>query len=113
VPERLARLGQLHGDVAGLLGDPRFGGVGGDAEQVDSAGGDLDDEQDVDAAEQDGVDVEEVGGHNPGSLSGEELGPGRAGPPGAGSTPERLRMSHTVEGATRWPRPSSSPWMRR
>jgi len=64
-PERSAGLGQHRRDVAGLLADPRFGGVGGDAEQVDSAGGDLDDEQDVDAAEKDGVDLEEVGGRIP------------------------------------------------
>lgn len=32
---------------------------------------------------------------------------------GAGSTPLDLRICHTVEDAIRWPRPASSPWMRR
>src|SRR5664279_2626141 len=32
---------------------------------------------------------------------------------GAGSRPARCRMFHTVAAATRWPRPRSSPWMRR
>jgi hypothetical protein len=31
---------------------------------------------------------------------------------GAGSSPARLSISHTVEGATRCPSPVSSPWMR-
>ena len=32
---------------------------------------------------------------------------------GAGSMPLVLRIFHTVEDAIRWPRPASSPWMRR
>ena len=32
---------------------------------------------------------------------------------GAGSIPASLRICHTVDGATAYPRPDSSPWMRR
>jgi hypothetical protein len=33
--------------------------------------------------------------------------------PGAGSMPASLRICHTVDGASLWPGPASSPWMRR
>ena len=39
-----------------------------------------------------------------------QLGPLRR---GAGSMPADLRIVQTVDAATRWPRPISSPWMRR
>jgi hypothetical protein len=32
---------------------------------------------------------------------------------GAGSTPVSWRICHTVDGATLYPKPASSPWMRR
>ena len=32
---------------------------------------------------------------------------------GAGSKPAALRIFQAVEAATRWPSPTSSPWMRR
>jgi hypothetical protein len=32
---------------------------------------------------------------------------------GAGSMPASLRICHTVDGASVYPRPVSSPWMRR
>jgi hypothetical protein len=51
---------EVHEQVAGLLGDPGAGGVGGDSGDVDAAGAVLDHEQDVAAAEEDGVDVGEV-----------------------------------------------------
>jgi hypothetical protein len=35
---------EIHAEVAGQLGQPRSGGVGGDAEDVDAAGGVLDDD---------------------------------------------------------------------
>jgi hypothetical protein len=49
----------VHEDVAGGLGGPWTGGVGGDAEQVGATGAVSEQDQCVDALEIDGVDVEE------------------------------------------------------
>src|SRR5215210_4374448 len=46
--------------VAGLLGDPGAGGMGGDPGEVYAAGPMLDHDEEVEAAEEDGVDVGEV-----------------------------------------------------
>ena len=46
-PEPPAGVVEIHEQVAGLLGQPGSGGVGGDAEDVDAAGGVLDDEERV------------------------------------------------------------------
>ena len=56
--------------VAGLLGDPGAGGVGGDPGEVHPAAVVLDHEQDVEAAQEDGVDVGEVNGEDRVSLRG-------------------------------------------
>ena len=98
--------------VAGRLGGPRAGRVGGDPGVEDLAGGDVDEEQHVVAAQRDGVDGEEVAGDR--GLGAQELGPGhrRIGS-GAGSMSVSLRICHTVDAARRWPRRVSSPWMRR
>jgi hypothetical protein len=56
-------------------------GVGGDAQDVDAAGGVLDDEERVEPVQGDGVEVEQVAGHDGLGLRVEELGPGRSGPP--------------------------------
>jgi hypothetical protein len=61
--------------VAGGLRGPCHCRVGGDAEDVDPAAGDLHDEQQVDAAQFDGGGVEEVGGQQPGCLGSEECAP--------------------------------------
>jgi transposase len=61
---------QVHEQVAGLLGHPRPGRVGGHAEDVHPAGGKLQHQQHVQALEQHRVDVE--AGRTPGSP-----GPGR------------------------------------
>jgi hypothetical protein len=53
------------------------GGVGGDAEHVDAAGGVLDYGEAVQPDLGDGLDVEEVGGQDPRCLCLEELSPGR------------------------------------
>src|SRR3954449_3755484 len=55
--------------------------MGCDAGDVDLTGGDLDEEQHVDPFEQHGVDGEEVAGQHRVRLRGEELFPGRPGPP--------------------------------
>ncbi|MFD7205867.1 flavin reductase family protein [Streptomyces sp. NPDC059893] len=69
---------ECHEKVAGLLGRPASGWVGGDAEKVDPAGGDLHDHHAVQAPKQNGVNVEEVHRDDPGSLTAQELRPGRA-----------------------------------
>jgi hypothetical protein len=59
-PEPAGTLAEVHGKVAGLLDDPGVVRVGGDPEQVDSAGGHLHHDQHVDPLEPDRVDVEEI-----------------------------------------------------
>ena len=68
------------GQVAGCLGGPGSGGVGGDPGDVDASGVEFDEEQDVNPAEGDGVDTEEVGGDHGVGLAVNELAPGRSGP---------------------------------
>lgn len=46
------------------MGDPGTGGVRGDAEEVDAAGGVLHHEQHIEPVQQQGVDAEEVGGED-------------------------------------------------
>ena len=71
---------EVHEQVAGLLGDPGAGGVGGDPGDVHAAAAVLDHDEDVEAAQEDGVDVGEVDGEDRVGLRGQELSPGRAGP---------------------------------
>jgi hypothetical protein len=66
--------------VAGLLGAPGSGGMGGDPGDVRAAGAVLDHYQEVEPAEEDGVDVGEVDGEDRVRLGGEELSPRWAGP---------------------------------
>jgi hypothetical protein len=53
---------EVHQQIPRLLSDPGSGGVCGDAEEVDAAGGVLHDEQDVKPVQQQGIDAEKVGG---------------------------------------------------
>jgi hypothetical protein len=62
--------------------------VRGDPEDVDAAGGVLDDEERVEPVQGDGVEVEQVAGEHPVGLSSEELGPG-----GSGSAGRRVDAS--------------------
>ena len=64
---------EVHQQVAGLLGDPGAGGVGGDPGEVYAAAAVLDDDEDVEAAQEDGVDVGEVDGEDRVGLRTEEL----------------------------------------
>ena len=73
-------------EVAGGLGGPGPGGVGGDAGEVDASGVDLDEEQHVKAAEGDGVDTEEVCCDHGVGLAVDELAP-------CGSGPIRCRLA--------------------
>jgi hypothetical protein len=72
---------EVHDQVAGLLGDPGSGGVGGDHPgEVHPAGAVLDHDDEIEQAEEDGVDVGEVDREDRVGLRGEELSPGRSGP---------------------------------
>ena len=53
---------EVHDQVAGELGEPGAGGVGGDAEDVYAAGGVLDDEERIQPVQDDGVEVKQVAG---------------------------------------------------
>jgi hypothetical protein len=83
-PELLGAVGEVHQQVANLLGHPIAAGMGGDPGDVHAAGGVLDDDQEVEPAEDDGVDVGEVDGEDGMGLRGEELSPGGTGPSGRG-----------------------------
>jgi hypothetical protein len=71
----------------------------------------LDHDEDVEAAQEDGVDVGEIDGEDRVGLGGQELSPGGPARRGAGSRPALFKMFQTVEAATVWPRPTSSPWI--
>jgi hypothetical protein len=104
---------QLHGEVAGGLGDPDRTRVGGGAEDPHAPGGVLDDREDVHP--------------RAGRLTASKKSAARIAwacerknvaqvcdvRSGAGSMPASLRICHTVEAATLTPRTSSSSWMRR
>ena len=66
---------EVHEQVAGLLGGPGAGGVGGDAQDVHAAGLDLHHEQDVQALEEHRVYMQEIARQDPGRLGGQELPP--------------------------------------
>jgi hypothetical protein len=78
--ELLGVLAEFHEQSAGLLVDPRSGGVGGDPGNVYAAASVLDHHQYVEAAQEDSVDVGEVDGEDRLGLRAEELAPGRSGP---------------------------------
>jgi hypothetical protein len=104
---------EVQEQVAGLLGHPGAGGMGGDPGDVHAAAAVLDHSQDVEAAEEDGVDVGEVERKDLVGLRGEQPSAGRSGPWRAGSMPAAFKIFQTVEAATAWPSPRSSPWIRR
>src|SRR3954467_12734507 len=60
----IARVVEVHEQLAGLLGQPGASRVGGHAEDVHSPGGVLDDQERVQPAHGDGVEVEEVAGED-------------------------------------------------
>ena len=57
-------IAELHRQVAGGLGGPGAGRVGGNPCQMHMPSGDLDDEQNMESAKQSGVDTSEVGSQN-------------------------------------------------
>jgi hypothetical protein len=75
---------EVHGEVAGGLGDPGRGGVRGGAEDPDATGGVFDHSEDVQACPGQGHGLKEVGGEDRVGLAAEEVGPGGRGPVGRG-----------------------------
>ena len=73
---------QVHGEVAGLLHRPGPGRVRGYSGQVQPAGAVLDEDQHVQPPEQRRLHNQEVTGDDRVRLGGQELPPGRSGPPG-------------------------------
>jgi hypothetical protein len=71
----LSAVGEVHEQVAGLLGHPRSGRVRRHAEDMNPAGRQLHHEQCIQALEQDRVYMEEVARHNPLGLRRQELSP--------------------------------------
>jgi hypothetical protein len=69
---------EIHEQVAGQLGQPGAGRVGGDTEDVHAAGGVLDDEERVQPVQGEGVEVEQVAGQDRVGLCPQELRPGRS-----------------------------------
>ena len=109
----LEPLAEGEGEVAGLLGGPRAGGAGGDAQTVHPPGLDLNHEEDMQAFEEHGVSVQEVARQYPGAWevrNSRQVGDARR---GAGSSPAAARIRRIVPSPMRWPRPTSLPWMRR
>ncbi|MDA8309432.1 MAG: hypothetical protein M0Z46_02260 [Actinomycetota bacterium] len=78
----LVRLvGEVHREVADLLGHPRGHRVGRDAGDPDATRVVMDEHEDVEPAEKDGVDMKEVAGDQTPGLRSEELRPDRSGSP--------------------------------
>jgi len=73
-----------HEQVPGGLGSPGTGGVGGDPNEVNAPGVDLDEEQHMETAQGDGIDAEEVRRDQGVGLAGNELAPRRPGAIGGG-----------------------------
>ena len=83
-PKLLGAVGEVHEQVAGLLGGPGPRRVRGDPGDVHAAAVVLAHDQDVEAAQEDGVDVREVDGEDGVVLRVQELSPGLTGPSGRG-----------------------------
>ena len=83
-PQRAEAVAQVHGEVAGLLRRPCPGRARGHPGQVQPAGAVLDEHQHVQPLEQHRLHHQEVTGDDGVRLGGQELPPGRPGPPGRG-----------------------------
>jgi hypothetical protein len=91
--ELVGPVAEVHQQVAGLLGDPVAGGVGGDPGEVHAATLVLDHDENVEAAQEHGVDVGEVDREDRVSLGEQELLPGRPGPSRRGIEARTLQDS--------------------
>ena len=113
-PDLGSSFAEVGHEVAGLLRRPGPVGVGGDAEDVDVAGVDLDHEEQVGPQQRDGaVDVEEIAGqHRQLSARRNSRQLVSVALVGAGGMRSCFRMRRIVEAPTRCPSFRSSPWMR-
>jgi hypothetical protein len=96
-PDVLAGFIQVHGEVAGQLGQPGAGRVRGDAEDADLASGVFDDEERVEPGQGDGVEVEQVAGEDGWAWArrnSRQEGPDRR---DDGSMPAACKIFRTVE----------------
>ena len=78
--EPVGAVAEVDEQVAGLLGDPDAGGMGGDPGEVHATTAVFDHDEDVEAAQEDGVDVGEIDREDGVGLRAEELRPGWASP---------------------------------
>ncbi len=107
--DRVRLLGELQADVAGLLGHPVSGRLGGHAGDPVSPDVVVDEEEHVEPAEQHGVDAEEVAIDQALRLSGEDsaqVGPDRR---GESSVSWRFRIARTLDAAIGMPMLANSP----
>src|SRR5829696_8757183 len=113
-PERRGALIKLHQQVAGLLGGPRCGRMGGGPEDVHIAVGDFDGKEHVDSLQ---VTAQSTWKKSTASMVAawtrrnrrQDVSVDRR---GAGGIRRILRIRRMVEAPTRWPSLRSSPWMR-
>jgi hypothetical protein len=88
---------EIHHEVMGQLGQPAAGGVCGDAEDVDYAGGVFHGEEHIQPGQPNCFQVEQVAGQDRVSLGCQELRPGGVARWGEGPIPAVWRIFHTVE----------------
>jgi hypothetical protein len=96
-PEAAVGVIEVHQQVAGELGEPGSGRMGGDAEDVHPTAGVLDDEERVEPVQGDRVEVEQIAGEDRRACAWRncaQVGPARR---GAGSMPAVFRIRQTVE----------------
>ena len=74
-PDAAPGVVEIHAEVAGLLGQPGAGRVGGDTQDVYPAAGVLDDEGRVEPVQGDGVEVEQIAGEDRVRLRAQEFSP--------------------------------------
>jgi hypothetical protein len=74
-PEAVAGVVEVHEQVAGQLGQPGAGRVGGDPEDVHPAGGVLDDEECIEPAQGDRLQMQQVAGQDRVRLRPLEIAP--------------------------------------
>jgi hypothetical protein len=109
--ERGGTVAEVEEEVAGLLGHPRPGRVGGDTGKVHLPAAQFDDEQHIQPAQEHGVDREEVARQDASRLSAQERPPGGRSPPRCWIS--LARSTRLIELAETWqPRRSSSPPIR-
>jgi hypothetical protein len=112
-PQGAGALIQVHDEVAGLLRRPCPGRVRGYPGQVQSSGAVLDEYQHVQPLEQSRLHRQEVAGDDRVGLGGQELPPGRPGPPGRWIDARSVQDLPYRGRSDRMPSCASSPWILR